>query len=336
MDIDPATLSMTEIIRLQTLLSHELSRRFEVSAALAFSDVVGSTAFFARFGDEAGRQLQQLHIDLLSSCLPEHGGRVVDTAGDGVFASFPAAGAAAAAMAALLQRITAENQHRARDQQLTVRIGLHWGRVLSDGVQVTGDAVNLCSRVAASADPGQIRVTRELFLELAADQRLACRRLGAMALKGLGRDVELLSLEWQDPTRFPRSVRILQTGQELMLPRQDIVSFGRLELIDGVSANDIVLSLPDATATRQISRWHFELRRQADGCVLRALSSQPISIDGQPVAKGQDTPILPGAVVQLAGVMTLVFLSPHHDDDPADQRTGISLGLQRPPPAGGA
>jgi hypothetical protein len=34
MNIDPACLSMTEIIRLQTLLSHELARRFEVSAAL--------------------------------------------------------------------------------------------------------------------------------------------------------------------------------------------------------------------------------------------------------------------------------------------------------------
>jgi class 3 adenylate cyclase len=98
MDFDPTTLSMTEIIRLQTLLSHELARRFEVDAALAFSDVVGSTAYFARFGDEAGRQLQQLHIDLLAAGLPDHGGRIVDTAGDGVFACFPIAAPAAAAM----------------------------------------------------------------------------------------------------------------------------------------------------------------------------------------------------------------------------------------------
>jgi class 3 adenylate cyclase len=334
MDFDAANLSMTEIIRLQTLLSHELARRFEVSAALAFSDIVGSTAYFARFGDEAGRQLQQLHVDLLAQGLAEHGGRIVDTAGDGVFACFGNAGASAAAMTALLQRVSAENEHRARNQQLSVRIGLHWGRVLSDGVQVTGDAVNLCARVAASADPGQMRVTRELFQELGTQQRLACRRLGPMTLKGLGRDVELLSLEWQDPTLFPRSVRILETGQEITLPRQDIVSFGRLEMIEGMSANDIVLVLPDATATRQISRWHFELRRRSQGLLLHTLSNQPISVDGQAVDKGQDMPIRPGSVVNLAGVMTLVFMSPHLDGDGADQRTGISLGLQRPAPAG--
>jgi class 3 adenylate cyclase len=329
MDFDPATLSMTEIIRLQTLLSHELARRFEVSAALAFSDIVGSTAYFARFGDEAGRQLQQLHIDLLAQGLAEHGGRIVDTAGDGVFVCFTNAGAGAAAMAALLQRVSTENEHRARNQQLTVRIGLHWGRVLSDGEQVTGDAVNLCARVAASADPGQIRVSREFFQELDTEHRLACRRLGPMTLKGLGRDIELLSLEWQDPTLFPRSVRILETGQEIPLPREDIVSFGRLEMIEGMSANDVVLALPDATATRQISRWHFELRRRSQGYLLHALSNQPISVDGQTVDKGHDMPIRPGSVVNLAGVMTLVFMSPHLEGDGANQRTGISLGLQR-------
>ena len=45
-------LSMTEIIRLRDLLSKALTRRFERPLALAFSDVVGSTPYFARFGDE--------------------------------------------------------------------------------------------------------------------------------------------------------------------------------------------------------------------------------------------------------------------------------------------
>ena len=336
MNFDPGTLTMTEIIRLQTLLSNELARRFEIDAALAFSDVVGSTAYFARFGDEEGRQLQQLHIDLLAQSLADGGGgRIVDTAGDGVFAFFPSAAAAAAAMAGLLHRVSAENEHRARNQQLMVRIGLHWGRVLSDGVQVTGDAVNLCSRIAASADPGQIRVSREVFQELGADQRLACRRLGPVTLKGLPRDVELLSLEWQDSTRFPLSVRILETGQEIMLPRHDIVSFGRLEMIEGMSANDIVLALPDAAATRQISRWHFELRRRPQGYWLRALSGQPITVDGHTVSKGIDQAVQPGSVVVLAGVMTLVFISPHLNDDLSDQRTAVSPRNSTPAAADG-
>ena len=309
MHLDPAALSMTEIIRLQTLLSQELSRRFEISAALAFTDVAGSSTFFARYGDEAGRQMQQLHLDLLEQTLPQQRGRIVDTAGDGAFTVFPSASEATNAMTALLQGLSEKNEHRARDRQLSLHIGLHWGRVLSDGVQVTGDAVNLCARVSSSADPGQIRLTRDMFQELGIAHRLLCQSLGMVELKGVGRSLELMSLEWRDPTRFPTAVRVRETGQLIPLPAQDIIAFGRLEMIEGLSANDIVLTLPDHEALRQISRWHFELWRRATGYMLRALSNQATCVDGQPVPHGEGVPIAPGSVVELAGVMTLEFIT---------------------------
>lgn len=308
---DATTLSMTEIIRLQNLLSQELSRRFETSAALAFSDIAGSTSYFARFGDEAGRQLQQLHYDLLQECLPAHGGRVVDTAGDGAFTAFPRPANAADAMTALFLRVSEENEHRARDHQLTLRVGIHWGKVLSDGTLVTGEAVNLAAHVASSAEPGQIRVSREMFQEFDVAHRLLCRPLGLVELKGAGRPLELMSLEWRDHSRFPALVFIRETSQQIPLPQQDIVTFGRLEIIDGMTANDIVLALPDAAATRQISRWHFELRRRPTGYLLRSVSTQPTSVDGVPVLNGEEVPIQPGSIVVLSGVMTLVFASPN-------------------------
>jgi hypothetical protein len=42
---------MAEIIRLQNELQQELTRRFQHHATLAFSDIVGSTEYFARFGE---------------------------------------------------------------------------------------------------------------------------------------------------------------------------------------------------------------------------------------------------------------------------------------------
>jgi class 3 adenylate cyclase len=306
--LDLGSLSMTEIIRLQNLLSQELSRRFETSAAICFSDIAGSTAYFARFGDAAGRQLQQLHIDLLERALAQHGGRLVDTAGDGAVTFFTAAAAAAAAMCQLQKDVNAENVHRARDHQLVLRIGVHWGRVLTDGVQVTGDVMNLCARIAASAEPGQIRLSRDAFRELDIGLRLRCRPLGDVELKGAGRAVELLSLDWLDRERFPVAVRVRETGERIELPLQDIVSFGRMDIIEGMSANDVVLALPDAMATRQISRWHFELRRRTDGYILRSVTSHPTLVDGRPLQRGDEVPVRPGTVVTLSGVMTLDLL----------------------------
>src|SRR4029077_13941319 len=86
---DSTHLSRTENLRLQHDLSQEVKRRFEKNLALAFSDIVGSTPYFQRFGDEAGRKLQQRHTDLLTAYLPSGGGRLVNTAGDGAFLCFP-------------------------------------------------------------------------------------------------------------------------------------------------------------------------------------------------------------------------------------------------------
>src|SRR5262245_6616969 len=99
------TMSLTEMIRLREQLSETLLRRFERSLALAFTDVVGSTAYFAEFGDEAGRGLMQRHLDLLLQILPAYEGRIVDTAGDGAFMAFRTADGAVTALSQLHRQI---------------------------------------------------------------------------------------------------------------------------------------------------------------------------------------------------------------------------------------
>ncbi len=259
-------LSMTEIIRLQNRLSAELKRRFERDLALGFSDIVGSTPYFERFGDEAGRKVQQLHFDLLQQVLVPAGGRIVDTAGDGAFVVFPTTEVAAAAMIALQKEVSLSNASRTREHQLDLRLGLHFGPVLTDGQQVTGEAVNLASRVATSAEPGELRLTKEAFRELSSVfYRLNCRPLGAIRLKGISREVDVLTLDWRDRALFPEAVRLRETGEERLLPHKDTIAFGRLKEVDGFPANDVVLALPQEVESRKISRWHFELRRQPGG-----------------------------------------------------------------------
>jgi class 3 adenylate cyclase len=308
--MDLSALSMTEIIRLQNQLQQELKRRFERPMTLAFSDIVGSTPYFARFGDAAGRQLQQLHIDLLNECLLVQEGRIVDTAGDGAFLAFPTADAAAQALMDFQKLISYENAKRARDQQLQVRIGVHLGPVLTDGVVVSGDSVNLCSRVAASANIGEIRLTREVFQELALAHRLNCRPVGLVDLKGVSRQVELLVLDWWDHLIFPTQVRIEETNEVLSLPQQDIISFGRLREHEGTLANDVVLAPADPLQASKISRWHFELRRFPNGFRLRPVSEVTTEVDGELITKGSEVTVKPGARICVARVLTLTLVSP--------------------------
>jgi class 3 adenylate cyclase len=320
MDLDLSNMTMTEIIRLQNQLSQELSRRFERPLAVAFTDVVGSTAYFARFGDEAGRKLQQRHFDLLAQCLPKAQGRVVDTAGDGALLVFPSVDAATDALIDLQKTVSTDNVPRQREHQMNLRTGIHWGSVLTDDVQVTGDAVNLCARVTGTAQGGEIRLTREAFLELTdVTRRLACQPLPVVELKGIFRTVEMLALRWRDRSLFPDQVRIVESGQVIALPEQDTISFGRLKDAEGgMPANDVVLALPDEARTRQISRWHFELRRRSDGFVLRPVSDHTTEVNGVVASKGAEVQIRPGAVVRVARVMTLVFTSTQPDRGKSD------------------
>ena len=301
-------LSMTEIIRLQDKLSKALIRRFEKRLALVFTDVVGSTPYFARFGDEAGRKLQQRHVDLVQRAIGAAHGRIVDTAGDGAFLCFPSVDVALTSMVELQAQIAIDNDSRSNDERLVVRVGCHFGPVLTDGVQVSGDAVNFCSRVTGSASAGEIRLTREAFSALTDVRlRLKCRRLKPSTLKGIERPVELLCLDWHDPMLFPASVRFTD-GVEVPLPSHDVIRFGRLKEQDGLVANDILLLVADPADSNRISRWHFELHRRANGFVLRSVSEALTEVDGKSMMKGEEASVKPGTMVRVGGVLTIEFL----------------------------
>ena len=322
--IELSTLSMTEMVRLQNLLQQELRRRFERSLLMAFSDIVGSTPYFARFGDVAGRQLHQLHADLFAQAAADAEGRVVDAVGDGVFCVFAGVEPGVRGVITFQQALARENTTRARQHQLAVRIGLHFGPVLTDGSTVTGDSVHVAARVARAAEPGAVCLTRQVFLEFGPELRLHCRPIGTRELKGVTQPFDLLELDWRDPAAFPRRVLIEETEQQIALPQQDIVSFGRLHEPEGARANDIVLFHPDPVRSRQISRWHFELRRAPDGVRLRTLSDGVTTIDGQPVGKGVDVPVRSGTRIGVANTLTLRLAGPAHaSPDDEDSRTMV-------------
>jgi hypothetical protein len=219
------------------------------------------------------------------------------------------------ALATLIEfqkKISDSNVARPREHQLLVRIGIHFGPVLTDGVQVTGDSVNVCARVAQTAAGGDVHLTREAFHEISTVQlRLSCEALPTAQLKGIGRAVEILRLHWRDNSMFPSEVVIEETGQAIKLPERDIIAFGRLAHQDGaLPANDVVLTHPDPGVISHVSRWHFELRRHANGFMLRAVSDQITEVDGEAVTKGREVPIRPGTTVRLSKVLTLRFESP--------------------------
>ncbi len=302
-------LSLTEIIRLQNQISKTLTSRFGKHESLAFSDIVGSTSYFARFGDEAGRRLQQQHSDLINESINKAQGQIVDTAGDSALIAFPTMESAIQSFLQFKQLLQHCNFQLPPEQQWTTRTGIHWGMVLTDGIIHTGDSVNLCAKISSVAQSGKILLSKTAFNELSNFLRLACRPIGTVTLPSTSQSIEILELLWQDLLMIPSTLHIEETRIVLPLPDQPVVNFGRLANSNGSKSNDIVLELPDPLLTNRISRWHFELLKTKDGLVLHNLSDKLTEVDGQSLPQGSCVPIKIGSCVRLAGVITLRFLT---------------------------
>jgi len=191
------TFSMTDFIRLQDWISHELCQRYRRHVALAFTDIVDSTAYLTRFGDVAGQALQQRYLDLVQESVTYREGRILDTAGDGCFMCFPQVEQAVQALSDLQRAVAAQNAVRFWDDRLAIRCGIHWGEVLTDGLTVKGYAVNLCARLCSSVPAGQVWMTRDAYLKLSNVSRLRCEHGSAIHAKGLSDCVEVFKLDWR-------------------------------------------------------------------------------------------------------------------------------------------
>jgi class 3 adenylate cyclase/quercetin dioxygenase-like cupin family protein len=129
--------------------SSEVAQR--VLRSIAFTDLSGSTQTVRVLGDARWRTLLADHNQATREAIERHGGREVDTAGDGFFVVFDSPAAAVRGSAAMLAA--------ARRVGLTARAGIHTGEVELQGPAVRGIAVHLAARVLGVAGPDEILVT---------------------------------------------------------------------------------------------------------------------------------------------------------------------------------
>jgi class 3 adenylate cyclase/DNA polymerase III delta prime subunit len=185
-----------------------VSRRVQT---LLFTDIVGSTDRLRDLGDAAWARLLARYHHLIRAALAVHGGREVDTAGDGFLARFDAPAPAVRAAVAAVATVT--------PLRIEIRAGLHTGEVEIDGDAVTGVGVHLAARVMGQAGPGQVLVSATVR-ELLAGSGLGFVDLGARELKGFTEPWRLFALD-------PATVRSDDgTNQVLWNPMAEVEGHG--------------------------------------------------------------------------------------------------------------
>ena len=137
----------------------------------------GSTEQLAALGDATWRRRLREHDLLVDRAIAREGGRKVDSAGDGVFATFDGPAAAVRAGQAIVATV--------QPLELQVRAGVHVGEVEVAGARVRGVAVHVGARIAAAAGPSEVLVS-SVVRDLTAGSGLEFEDAGERTLKGLG------------------------------------------------------------------------------------------------------------------------------------------------------
>ena len=162
-----------------------------VVATVMFVDIVGSTARAAAVGDLAWRELLERFRKVVRESLGHFGGREVDTAGDGLLASFESPGGAIRCASGLTEDL--------RERGIRIRTGIHTGECEFIDGKVGGLAVHIGARVAAAARADEVLVSRTVR-DLVAGSGIAFAARGVHSLRGVPGEWELFAVDG-DPLR---------------------------------------------------------------------------------------------------------------------------------------
>ncbi len=158
-------------------------------AAIMAADVAGYSRLMA--ADEAATiAMLDAARAVFRSQIADHGGRVVDMAGDSVLAVFDSVVSATRAATAVQQVLGQNGNARPEDRRMRFRIGVNLGEIHEkDDGTIYGDGVNVAARLEALADPGGVMLSDDAFRQVDGKVELAFADAGSHAVKNIAKPV---------------------------------------------------------------------------------------------------------------------------------------------------
>ncbi|MBB4477619.1 adenylate/guanylate cyclase domain-containing protein [Rhizobium etli] len=123
--------------------------------------------------------------EAMGRLIESHGGRVVNTWGDGLIADFPSVVEAVRAAVDTQNELAGFNARRPDDGRMLFRIGINLGDVIVEGDDIYGDGVNIAARLQASAAPGGIVISSTVYDQVRNKVAVGFEFLGPLMVKNV-------------------------------------------------------------------------------------------------------------------------------------------------------
>jgi adenylate cyclase len=222
-------------------------------AAVMFTDMVGYTALGQK-NESLSLTLVEEQRKLIRPILVRHNGREVKTIGDAFLVEFPSA-LDAVRCAYEIQRGAKEfNVPLAEDRRVHLRIGVHLGDVVGSQGDVSGDAVNMASRIEHFAEDGGVCITRQVYDQVKGKVDVPLSSLGPKSLKNVADPVEVFKMV------LPWEKEVVVTSAQLDRNRVAVLPFANMSpdpeegyFADGMT-EELISTVSRIEGTEVISR----------------------------------------------------------------------------------
>lgn len=156
--------------------------------------------------DESGTALhwQGLSEEIAQRLLPEGGGNLIKSTGDGMLVEFADVPHAVRCAIAIQKTATDRNESKEKSRALWLRVAVHCGDVITSAIDVQGKAVNLVARIMTLAAPGEVVLSADAKDRLVPELDAEPEDLGECYLKHLPEPI--------------RAYRLRSDGETISLP----------------------------------------------------------------------------------------------------------------------
>lgn len=130
-------------------------------AAILYADVAGYSKLTGEDEEGTHRRLSE-YLDIISTSIEAHRGKVVHYAGDAVLADFGTVTDALACATTVQQDLRQRNDDLPDERKVQFRVGVNLGEVIEDRNDIYGDGVNVAARLEGLADAGGICISESV------------------------------------------------------------------------------------------------------------------------------------------------------------------------------
>src|SRR5262249_55602212 len=141
------TFAATSVIP-RTAMPESQSRRL---AAILAADIAGYSALMGADEPRTVRDLKG-HQSVVLPMISDFGGRIIDTAGDGILAEFPSVVNAVNCAIAIQSKMVDRNAETEPEWRMQFRMGVNIGDVIYDESRIYGDGINVAARLENIAE----------------------------------------------------------------------------------------------------------------------------------------------------------------------------------------